>query len=193
MGGIDFPMDPIDFVPRPVPAGVQVEYARKGVDLGDMLEAGEIDALISADVPRCVLEGSTRVCRLFENYEDVERDYYKRTGIFPIMHAIVVRRDLALSDPALVRSIYKAFGEARDRAVEGYTRGMTFNNMDMMHPWLTTLIEENRKTLGEDWWPYGIEANRVALDAILRYHYEQGITDRRFRIEDVFVSDLLAT
>lgn len=193
VGGIDFPMDPIDFVPSPVPADVEVEYAPEGADLGDMLEAGQIDALISADVPRCILDRSPRVGRLFENYEDVERDYYERTGIFPIMHGIVVTRELAESDPALIRSIYEAFCDARDRAMDGYTRAMTFNNMDTMHPWLTTLIEKNRRTLGRNGWPYGIKANRAALDAILRYHHEQGMTDRRFRIEDVFVTDLLDT
>ena len=72
VGGIDFPMDPIDFVAKPVPDGVGVDYAGKDIDLGDLLEAGEIDALISADVPKCVLEKSSRVGRLFEDYEAVE-------------------------------------------------------------------------------------------------------------------------
>ena len=101
VGGIDFPMDPIDFVARPVPDGVEVEYAAKDVDLGDMLESGEIDALISADTPKCVLETSPKVGRLFEDYEAVERDYYRRTGIFPIMHTVVVTRELAAKEPEL--------------------------------------------------------------------------------------------
>jgi len=106
IGGIDFPMDPVDFVPHPVPDGVEVEWAAKDVDLGEMLQAGEIDALISADVPKCVLEKSPKVGRLFENYETVERDYYRRTGIFPIMHAVVIKRELAKEQPELVQAAH---------------------------------------------------------------------------------------
>ena len=115
IGGIDFPMDPVNFVPHPVPDGVEVKWGGKDVDLGQMLEAGEIDALISADVPRCILEKSPRVGRLFEDYEAVERDYYRRTGIFPIMHTVVVKRDLADRQPDLVRAIYTASATPRTR------------------------------------------------------------------------------
>ncbi len=193
IGGIDFPMDPVDFVPHPVPEGIEVEWAAKDVDLGDMLATGEIDALISADAPKCVLEKSPKVGRLFDDYEDVEREYYRRTGIFPIMHAVVVTRELATEQPALVRAIYAGFCAAKNQMAEQYVKGMTFNNMTMMLPWLTKLIGDNRELLGEDWWPYGIEANRAAIDAVLRYHHEQGLTKRRFTIEDVFVPGLLET
>ena len=193
VGGIDFPMDPVDFVPHPVPEGVEVEWAAKDVDLGDMLEAGEIDALISADVPKCVLAKSPKVGRLFEGYETVERDYYTRTGIFPIMHAVVVKRDLAIEQPELVKAVYRGFCAAKDQMAEQYVKGMTFNNMTVMLPWLTKLIGDDRALLGDDWWPYGIDANRAAIEAMLRYHHEQGLTKRRFSIEDVFVRGLLDT
>jgi hypothetical protein len=193
IGGIDFPMDPVDFVPHPVPPGVEVEWAGKDVNLGKMLEDGEIDALISADTPKCVLEKSPKVGRLFEDYEAVERDYYRRTGIFPIMHTVVVKRELAAERPELVKAIYKGFYEAKDQMTAQYVKGMTFNNMTMMLPWLSKLIGDNRDLLGEDWWPYGIGANRAAIVAILRYHYEQGLTARRFAIEDIFVPGLLDT
>ena len=193
IGGIDFPMDPIDFVPHPVPDGVEVEWAGKDVDLGEMLEAGEIDALISADVPKCVLAQSRKVGRLFEDYEAVERDYYRRTGIYPIMHTVVVKRELASAQPELVRAVYRGFCAAKDQMAEQYVKGMTFNNMAMMLPWLTKLIGDDRDLLGEDWWPYGIEANRAAIDAVLRYHHEQGLTQRRLTIEEIFVPGLLDT
>jgi 4,5-dihydroxyphthalate decarboxylase len=170
-----------------------VEWAGKGADLGEMLEKGEIDALISADIPRCVLVKSPKVGRLFEDYEAVERDYYRRTGIFPIMHAVVVKRELALERPEVVRAVYEGFRQAKDKMAEQYVKGMTFNNMTVMIPWLTKRIGEDRDLLGDDWWPYGIKANRPALDAILRYHHEQGITHRRFRVEDVFAPCLLDT
>ena len=193
VGGIDFPMDPIDFVARPAPDGVEVEYAGKDVDLGVMLEAGEIDALISADIPRCVLEGSPRVGRLFEDYAAVERDYHRRTGIFPIMHTVVVTRELAEHEPDLIKAIYRGFCSAKDQAAEQYVKGMTFNNGALMLPWVTKLIQEDRALLGEDWWPYGVEANRAAIEAVLRYHHEQGLTTRRFAVEEVFVPGLLDT
>ena len=193
VGGIDFPMQPIDFVPQPHPCNVEVTWAAPDDDLGKKLEAGEIDALISADIPKCVLQGSPRVGRLFVDYEAAERDYYQRTGIFPIMHTVVVRRQLADEHPGVVKAVYRAFGAAKDATMEQFVQGMTFNNMAVMVPWLTKRIEEDRAVLGDDWWPYGIKANRAALDAILRYHHEQGLTRRRFAVEDLFVSYLLDT
>lgn len=193
VGGIDFPMNPIDFVPQPHPADVSVTIAPKETDLGKLLEAGEIDALISADVPRCILEGSSKVRRLFPDHEAVERDYYRRTGIFPIMHAIVVTRELAERKPAVVRAIYEGFCAAKASEVADLTHAMTFNNMATMVPWLTDLITRNRELLGDDWWPYGMARNRAALEAVLRYHHEQGLTNRRLAIEDVFVPYLLDT
>jgi len=193
IGGIDFPMEPVDFVPHPVPKGVDVEWAGKEVDLGKMLETGEIDALISADVPKCVLEKSPKVGLLFENYVEMERDYFGRTGIFPIMHTVVVKRELAVEHPDVVRAIYRGFCEAKDQMAQQYVKGMTFNNMNVMLPWLSALISENRDLLGEDWWPYGIAANRKAVDAVLRYHHEQGLTQRRFTIEEVFAPCVLDT
>lgn len=190
VGGIDFAMDPIDFVPQPHPANVDVSWADKGTDLGKLLVSGEIDALISADVPESVLEGRAEVGRLFEDYQTVERDYYRRTGIFPIMHAVVVKKDLARDHPNIVRAVYKGFCDAKASQEEQFARGMTFNNMGTMVPWLTKLLGENREVLGEDWWPYGIEANRKTLDACLRYHFEQGLTKRHYAIEDIFVPDL---
>ena len=193
VGGIDFPMKPVDFVPQPHPADVEVSWAAPDDDLGRKLEAGEIDALISADIPECVLQRSPKVGRLFEDYEAAEREYYRRTGIFPIMHTVVVRKQLADEHPEVVNAVYRGFCAAKDATMEQFVRGMTFNNMAMMVPWLTKRIEEDRDVLGKNWWPYGIEANRTALDAILRYHHEQGLTRRRFTVEDLFVPYLLGT
>jgi ABC-type nitrate/sulfonate/bicarbonate transport system substrate-binding protein len=193
VGGIDFPLQPVDFVPQPHPAGVEVAWAAKDDDLGRKLEAGEIDALISADVPECVLRNSPQVGRLFEDYEAVERAYFRRTGIFPIMHTVVVRRDLAAAHPEVVRAVYQGFCDAKRVAAEQYVEAMTFNNMATMIPWFSKLLEEDRSLLGEDWWPYGMQANRNAVDAILRYHHEQGLTRRRLTCEDIFVPELLET
>lgn len=193
VGGLDWPMKPIDFVQKPHPANVEVNDIPEGKELGAMLEAGEIDALISADNPKCILENSPRVGRLFPDYVSVERDYYRRTGIFPIMHTMVIRKDTLAQNPGLAMTLYKAFCDAKDAAVKEYEHGHIFNNMATMFPWFSRLLEEDREVLGDDWWPYGIKANRRAIEAILRYHYEQGITDTIFRIEDIFAPELLTT
>ena len=193
IGGIDFPLKPVDFVPQPHPANVEVTWAAPDDDLGEKLARGEIDALISADVPKCVLEGSPEVGRLFEDYEEAEHDYYRRTGIFPIMHTVVVHRELAAEHPELVRAVYRGFCDAKDVTTEHYAKGRTFNNMAIMVPWLSKLVDENRRLLGADWWPYGMEANRRAVDTFLRYHFEQGLSKRRLTCEDLFVPELLGT
>lgn len=193
IGAIDFPLNPLDFVPQPHPDDVDVRFAAPGQDLGAMLEAGEIDALISADVPKSVLAKSPTVRRLFEDFVAVERDYYQRTGIFPIMHTVVVRKDLARARPDVVRAVYEGFCAAKDHMARKLVDGMTFNNMQVMIPWFSELIQDDRNLLGPDWWPYGVKANHAALDAVLRYHHEQGITRKRFRVEDVFVDYLLDT
>lgn len=193
VGGLDWPLKPIDFVSHTHPANVEVCDIAKGKELGAMLEAGEIDALISADVPKCMLEHSPKVGRLFPDYEQVEREYYLRTGIFPIMHTVAVRRDLLERHPELAQSVYKGFCDAKKAAEDQYKHGLIFNSMGIMFPWFSRLADENIALLGGDWWPYGMTANRKALDAVLRYHYEQGITDQLFTVEDIFVPQLLNT
>lgn len=192
IGGFDWPMAPFDFVPQTHPAGVEVGVAPDGKALGPMLEAGEIDALISADVPKCVIEGSPHVARLFPDYQPVERDYYRRTGIFPIMHTVVIRRDLIQRHPGLAQTVYDAFCQAKDIVTQEYRNGRILNHIDVMTPWISTLYDDNRRLFGEDWWPYGVAANRTALDAFLRWHAEQGLS-RRLQCEDLFVKELLDT
>jgi hypothetical protein len=193
IGGLDWPMKAIDFVSRPHPANVRVSDIPQGKELGAMLEAGEIDALISADNPKCILENSPRVGRLFEDYPAVEREYFKRTAIFPIMHTVVIRKDLLAENPGLAKTIYDGFCQAKEAAVKEYEHGRIFNNMATMFPWFSHLTTQDRALLGEDWWPYGIEANRKALEAVLRYNFEQGITPGLLKIEDIFVPELLNT
>ncbi len=118
IGGLDWPLKPIDFVPHTHPAEVEVTDIPKGKELGAMLEAGEIDALISADVPKCMLDGSPKVTWLFENYQEVESEYYKRTEIFPIMHTVAIRKDLLREHPELAKAVYQGFCEAKKAAVE---------------------------------------------------------------------------
>jgi len=185
IGGLNEPAAPFDFVPQ--------THAGDGAALGTMLDQGEIDALFSANVPQTVLDGSPNIRRLFPDYEAVERDYFKRTQLFPIMHAMVIRRDLLQRDPTLAVRIYQAFLAAKDAAADRYRYMRRLYQGQSMVPWMTALFERNVTDLPEDWWPYGITVNRAAIEANLRYHFEQGLVDRHYRIEEVFEPTLLDT
>lgn len=191
IGGLDWPLKPIDFVPQIHPQGIDIQTAPHGTDLGAMLDKGEIDALIAADVPKCCLEKSPRVARLFPDFEATERNYYKRTGIFPIMHTVAVRKELATEQPEVLRAVYKGFCDAKDAVREQYRKGLIFNNMATMMPWFSKLVDEDITLLGDDWWPCGVKANRKTVDTFLRYHFEQGLSKRRMTCEDIFVPDFL--
>lgn len=193
IGGLESPAAPLDFIPHPHPAEVDVTVAPEGKTLNSMLEAGQIDALFSANVPQSVLDGSPNVARLFPDYEPLERDYYRRTGIFPIDHAVVIRKDLMRDRPGLAHRVYRAFSQAKDVSADRYRRDRRLYQVQTMVPWMNTLVERDREEFPEDWWPYGISANRAALDAYLRYFHEQGLSTRHWRIEDLFVPDLLDT
>ena len=193
VGGVDEPMEPFDFVPFRHPADVEVAAAPPGRALGPMLEAGEIDALLSAHPPRCVLDGSPTVARLFGDAVDVERDWYARTGIFPIMHTVVVRKELLAERPGLARTLYRGFCASRDAALAHYEFRRETEQIDLMVPWVSALYERNRTLLPDDWWPYGVERNRTTLDTFLRYFHEQGLSDRRLTCEDLFAAELLDT
>jgi 4,5-dihydroxyphthalate decarboxylase len=191
IGGLERPSAPFAFIPHPHPDNVEVSGAPEGRALGEMLDAGEIDALFSANVPQCVLDGSPNVARLFPDFEPLERDYHRRTGIFPIMHTIVARRDLLRGRPGLAHDVYRVFCAAKDAAADRYRRNRRLYQVQTMVPWMNALIERNSEEFAEDWWPYGVSANRAALETYLRYHNEQGLSSRLWKVEDVFTSELL--
>lgn len=190
IGGTDRPVAAVDWIPQPVPAGLDVRRAEEGQTLSALLETGQIDALISVDVPQAFLNGSARIARLFPDYETVERDYYRRTGIFPQMHVIAVRPEL-VDDTDMLRSVYRAFVEAKELVQQQYRHGARKQHMEVLTPWFSSHFDENRKLLGEDWWPYGLAANRTAIDTFLRYHHEQGLSQRLVTCADIFVPEFL--
>lgn len=193
IGGSDFPVKPYDFVPFIRPQGVEITVAPDGEALGPMLEDGRIDALVSALAPQAYLQGSSKVARLFPDARAVERDYYLRTGIFPIMHTVVVRRDLLDRHEGLARAVYDAFCRAKDAMLDRYRHGLLEQHVEISVPWFTSLVEENRRLLPEDFWPYGVEANRHAIDTYLRYFHQQGLSRRRWTCEEIFAPELLDT
>ncbi|MBB5918285.1 4,5-dihydroxyphthalate decarboxylase [Nocardia transvalensis] len=193
IGGLERPSAPFDFTTHPHPDTVEVIEAPEGATLNGMLEKGEIDALFSANVPQCVLDGSPDVARLFPDFEPLERDYHRRTGIFPIMHTIVARRDLLRRHPDLAREIYRVFHAAKDAAADSYRRDRRLYQVRTMIPWANALVDRTVEQFPEDWWPYGIAANRHTLETYLRYHYEQGLSSRLWTVEEIFTPDLLDT
>ncbi len=140
--------------------------------LSRMIETGEIDALYTARAPS-TFGRSDKVLRLFPDYPAVERAYYAKTKIFPIMHVIVVRRDVYRENPWVIQSLYKAFLEAHRRVYDDLhdTAALKF-----MLPWLHAHVEETERSMGtRDFWPYGLEPNRQVLRTFLRYSFEQGL------------------
>lgn len=170
-----------------LPPEIKVARIPEDKTLNGMLESGEIDALISARAPSSFVKGSPKVRRLFPNYKEVEMDYYRRTKIFPIMHALVIRNDVYERHPWVARSLYKAFCEAKDRAIQ--TLGVT-NPLVYTLPWLLAEVEALKQLFGPDWWPYGIEPNRHVLETLIRYMGEQGLIDRPLTVEEVFAPNL---
>jgi len=159
--------------------------------LDAMLDAGEIDALFSALVPPSMTRGSKNIARLFPDFEKVERDYYKSTGIFPIQHVVAIRKDVYQANPWVGASLYKAFKESRDKAYEMYRHQSENMHRMFMVPWITQHFLEIQALLGDDWFPYGLKRNYQPLDTFLRYHYEQGLSKRRFKPEDLFLPETL--
>ena len=130
--------------------------------------------------------------RLFPDYESVERDYYRRTGIFPPMHVVAVRRDL-IGHTEQLQAVYRAFEEAKELAERKYRDDAAKQHMSLITPWFSKLFQDNRRLLGEDWWPYGMRANLKAVDTFLRYHYEQGLSKRLLTSNEIFVPEFLDT
>jgi 4,5-dihydroxyphthalate decarboxylase len=155
--------------------------------LEQMFGAGEMDVLFANQIPSLFLNGSPSIARLFPNYREMEKDYFRRTGIFPIMHIVVIRNDVFHANPWVAASLYRAFCAARDLAIEG------LYDSDALHlslPFLLDHVEEARAVFGHDFWPYGVDANRATWDALCRYVHEQGLARRLLTADELFVPGL---
>ncbi|WP_433379470.1 ABC transporter substrate-binding protein [Actinoplanes sp. CA-142083] len=183
-GGLHAP-GRVEKVALELPAGIRVEPLPPGRTLDQALVAGEIDALYSPRTPKSLNLG---VDRLFEPARPVEEDYYRRTGIFPIMHLVVLRRDVYERDRWLARSLQDAFERARALCVEGIDETAAAR---YMLPWLHDEVARTRALLGHDYWPYGLEPNRHTLQTFLDYAYAQGLAARRLKPEELFAPETL--
>jgi 4,5-dihydroxyphthalate decarboxylase len=155
--------------------------------LNDMLVAAELDAVIAAHPPAEFERGSGNVVRLFGDHRAAEEAYHRDTGVFPIMHVVAIRRDVHDAHPWVAMNLFTAFEEAKRRSL---ARTLDLNAPRFPVPWGPANAQRAAETFGADFWPYGIERNRVTLDAFLGYAHEQGVCARRLAPEDLFVSQV---
>ena len=166
-----------------LPPEIKIENIPAGKNLSDMLVTGEIDALLTAQVPLPYVKRVPQVKRLFTNPRQAETEHFRRIGIFPIMHVMVIREEFYRRHPWIAQSLYKALLESKNHCIEAIYRN------DAIHsalPWTGQHADEIRELMGKDFWPYGVEANRNALETFLRYSIEQGLTAKKLTVEELF-------
>jgi len=173
-----------------LPEGVKLTFVTDR-SLTKMLLDGDIDVILSAHAPQAFEEGHPNIVRLFPHYRDVEEQYFKSTGIFPIMHTVAIRRDVYNRHRWIARNMFTAFEEAKRRSVR---RLLDVTASHFAVPWQDVTTRAMGKLLfeGKDYWPYGIEPNRVTLEAFLRWCYEQGVTARHLRPEEIYAPETQA-
>ena len=171
-----------------LPPSIRLSSIPENKTLSSMLAAGEIDALVTARAPSTFRTQPDAVARLFPDYVEKEKAYYRRTKIFPIMHTVVIRRDVYQANPWVAQSLFKAFSAAKAKALASYDQTAA---LPAMLPWLTAHVEEAKREIGADWWAYGLAENRHVLETFLRYHHEQGLSTRLLRPEELFAKETL--
>jgi 4,5-dihydroxyphthalate decarboxylase len=170
--------------PIALPADIDLQQIPDDKTLSGMLEAGELDGMITARAPSCFDRRAPNVGRLFADFKTAEQDYYKRTGLFPIMHLIGIRKSLVERYPWLPVNVYNAFLASKKIAVKELNE---LAQLLINLPWVVAHYDETRAVMGEDFWPYGFDANRKALETFARYHHEQGLSKRLVKPEELFV------
>jgi 4,5-dihydroxyphthalate decarboxylase len=163
-----------------------VDYKRVPDDrtLSDMFAKGEIDAIFAARAPSCVLRGEPNVRRMFPDYPKVEEEYFQKTKIFPIMHGIGIRKSLAEKHPWLAVSVYKAFLAAKAICME------EIGHLAVSQPWSVYEHERLQNVMGKDYWSYGAHENKHVLEAMARYSFEQGLSVRQLKFEEIFAPSI---
>jgi 4,5-dihydroxyphthalate decarboxylase len=179
-----------DKFPLNLPSGFPLSAAPEGQALSQMLAEGSLDAVISARRPSCFVSSHPQVRRLYPDYRAAEQEYFRRTGLFPIMHAVGVRRDMHEKHRWLAASVYKAFVQAK-RLSDAEFAETTALKIGL--PWINAEYDATRALMGDDFWSYGLnEANRKTLNALARYSYEQGLAVRLLTVEEMFAESTLS-
>jgi len=167
-----------------LPQGVSIKKGPVGKDESELLVSGEVDALFHAAEPKAYIEGHPKVARLFPDYRSTERAYFAKTGIFPIMHAVVIKKSTLTQNPWLAKAVFDAYSKAKQMAY-GYMAKVAWFH-DML-PWYAQEFDETRELMGKNYYSYGIEPNRKTLETLFRYSYQQGLCSREITIEELFV------
>jgi len=181
-GGLEEPGRP-EKIELDLPPAIRLEAAPAGATLSAMLAAGAIDGIVSPRMPSCHADGISNVGWLFDDPMAVARDYYRRTGIFPIMHLVGVRRTLAERHPWLAAAVLKAFTQAKSVAQE---RLADTAATKVTLPFVEEQLSAVRALMGEDYWSYGLAANVATLEAFLRHHHAQGLSKRLLAPAELF-------
>ena len=171
-----------------LPPNIKVQPIGPTQTLTQMLHAGEIDALYTARMPSSFLKGDGKVVRLFPDYPEVERAYWRETKRFPIMHVVAMRRDVYEANRWIAGTLMKAFVESQQRTYQALRETAA---LKAMLPWLNAHVEEAVREMGEDFWPYGLKPNVETLQTFLRYHHEQGLSKRLVNPEELFAPETL--
>jgi 4,5-dihydroxyphthalate decarboxylase len=166
-----------------LPAGVRLDDAPEGATISALLEAGEIDGFIAPRPPKLVERGHPHIGWLFADPAAVAKDYFKRTGFFPIMHVLGIRRELAERHPWLPGAVLKAFEQAKRLAVEGLADTAATS---VTLPFVEETLKDTRVLMGQDFWSYGVAPNRKVLDYFLGQHHAQGLSSRRVAVDELF-------
>jgi 4,5-dihydroxyphthalate decarboxylase len=146
------------------------------VDESELLLSGQCDALITAITPTAFINGDPGIKRLFPDVRSTEQAYFRKTGLFPIMHVVGVRTSAIEANPALPMAMFRMYDKAKQLA---YADLETTTSLKVTLPWVTQEFEQTRALMGEDYWRYGIAANRKELELVMRYCHEQGLVKRR--------------
>ena len=171
-----------------LPPNIKVSPIGEHQTLSQMLADGELDALYTARAPSSFLKRDGKVRRLFENYPEVEKAYFRETGIFPIMHVVVMRREVYETNRWIAQSLTKAFIEAQRLTYEDLRETAA---LKAMLPWLNAHVEETEREFGSDWWSYGLEKNEKVLETFTRYHFEQGLSTQKRKPRELFAPEAL--
>lgn len=174
--------------PISLPGDIRIQQIPDDRSLSSMLEAGELDAVFSARAPSCVRRKAPHVGRLFPDYRTAEQDYFRRTGIFPIMHMIGIRKELVAQHPWLPVSVYKAFLQAKAICMPQVGDiGQLWSTL----PWSVADFDDTVGLMGADYWAYGVAESYKTLDTLARYSHEQGLSVRRVAVEELFAPSTL--
>jgi len=178
-------------LPLALPQGMVVEPIDEGQTLQEMLLAGEIDGLLAPKPPQAFLEGNPDLVRLIPDFEMAEMAYHRKTGFFPIMHLLAIRKHLADEHPWLPRALFDASIIARDIAIKRLRDVWLGNSNRLSLPWLNASMEKTLSVLGDDYWSYGFKANQTELETICRYSLEQHLAPRLVAPEELFHPSVL--